>query len=396
MKKRRVMVVTAGRHQAPLILKAKALGCEVLATDQNTNAASFMFADHTAVVDSVDTNSLLRIARNFVPDAIVTEQTDVAVPSVALVAETLGLPGIGVDAAIRATDKFAMREACKLAGIPTPKYQLATTPGEAIAAANEIGFPVIVKPIDNQSSRGVTRVKNEKEMQSAAIRAFAASRRNRILIEEMMVGSELSVESFICGDNINVLGVSEKLKCDYPFAFDRELIYPGDYSPARLAEIEVLNASVIRAVGITMGFAHAEMIITPNGIRLIEIAARGCGARIATDLLPRLTNIDLLAARILQAMGETVKIPEVAHESVGIVRFFDLPEGRIRAIRGLQDAAAEPGVVHLDFVPSVGDEISTPQSGDQRPGFVIGISKSRAEACALADKVMRLVEVDVA
>ena len=161
VKKRRVMVITAGRHQAPLILKARALGFEVLATDRDAGAASFAHADHRAVVDSADRESLLRIAREFSPHAILSEQTDIAIPAVAYVAEELGLPGIGVEAAKRATDKFAMREACEQTGIPTPKFRLATTLEEAVTAAREIGFPLVVKPVDNQASRGVTKIKDE-------------------------------------------------------------------------------------------------------------------------------------------------------------------------------------------------------------------------------------------
>src|SRR5690348_1388983 len=83
VKKRRVMVVTAGRHQASLILKAKALDCEVLATDRDAGAASFTHADRHAVVDSADGESLLSVARDFSPDAILSEQTDIAIPAVA-------------------------------------------------------------------------------------------------------------------------------------------------------------------------------------------------------------------------------------------------------------------------------------------------------------------------
>ena len=143
-----------------------------------------------------------------------------------------------------------------------------------------------------------------------------------------MTGPELSVESFVAGGVITVLGVSEKKKSAYPFPFDLELIYPGNYSVEQLSQIKTLNENVIKAIGISMGFAHAEMILTANGPRLIEIAARGCGARIATDLLPVLTGIDLLGARLFQALGDAVTLPTVAYDTVGIVRFFELPEGR--------------------------------------------------------------------
>lgn len=393
--KPRVMVVTAGRHQAPVILKAKELGYEVLATDGDPGAPGLALADHAVVADALNASELLRIAQAFRPQAIVTEQTDVAVPAVAAVAEQLGRPGIGADCATRATDKWAMRQACRHAGIPAPEYRLGTSIGEITAAAYEIGLPVVVKPSDNQASRGVTKILDALDLPAAAARALAASRSGRVLVEECMSGAELSVESFIRGDIVDILGISEKTKCAPPHAFDLELIYPGAYAADVLAEIRALNTMVIRAIGLKMGFAHAEMIITPKGVRLIEIAARGCGARIATDLLPRLTGVDLLAARLRQALGESVDIPEVRQYLVGILRFFQFPPGTVRHIKGLQKAARQPGVIYLDFTPVVGTTLLAPESGDQRPGFVLGAAPTRAKACALADKVVHLLEVDV-
>jgi biotin carboxylase len=160
-------------------------------------------------------------------------------------------------------------------------------------------------------------------------------------------------------------------------------------------EIIELNRSVIRAVGLRMGFAHAEMMITAEGVRLIEIAARGCGARIATDLLPALTGVDILALRLRQSLGEPIDFPQIRKDRVGILRFFELPEGTVRRVRGLREAAALPGVIHLEFNPTEGTRLKRAVSGDQRPGFVLVAANSRAQAMAIADEVMTLVTVDV-
>lgn len=391
----RLIVVTAGRHQAPLILKAKSMGFEVLATDSKADAPSLALADRAAIVDGTNASELLRVAREYRPQAIVSEQTDVAVPAVAYVAEALGLPGISYEAAIRATDKWEMREACRRAGLPTPACRLVKSAAEGFAAVKEISLPVCIKPADNQASRGVTKVTDLAAVPDSVSRALAASRTGRAIVEELMIGTECSVESFISGDTITVLGISEKKKCRPPYSFDLELIYPGAFSAAQLAEIEDMNAKVVRAVGIRMGFAHAEMIMTADGVRLIEVAARGCGARVITDLLPRLTGIDLLAARLRQASGEEVHIPQSRQELVGILRFFDLPSGKVRHIYGLEDAATQPGVIHLEFTPTVGNILSVPSSADQRPGFVLAAAGSRSEAIELADKIIRLVQVDI-
>jgi biotin carboxylase len=395
MSKQRVMVVTASRHQVPLISKAKAMGYEVLATDSQADAPALAFADHAAIVDATNTRDLLRIATEFRPNAILSEQTDVAVPAVAHVAEQLGLPGIGYQSAIRATDKWEMREACRRAKLAIPTYRLAKSTEEAVAAARDIGLPVIVKPTDGQSSRGVTKVTDIAAVAGAAERALEASRSRRVLVEELMVGRESSIESSVIGESVHVLGICEKVKCAPPYSFDLQLIYPGAFPLDILEEIRELNRNVISAIGIRMGLVHAEVMITAEGVRLIEIAARGCGARVATDLLPELTGIDLLALRLRQALGEEVHFPRLRADRFGILRFFDLPAGTVRRVGGLREAAALPNVIHLEFAPKPGMRLERAISGDQRPGFVLAVGGSRAEVVATADKVTSLIEVEM-
>lgn len=389
------MIVTAGRFQAPLILKAKALGLQVLATDRDAEAASLALADHAVVADAGDFATLLGIARDFQPHAIVTEQTDAGVPGTAYVAEQLGLPGIGYDVALRATNKWLMREACRYANIPIPKYRLAKSVEGAVAAARDIGLPIVAKPTDNQSSRGVTKVMDRAALPAAIMAAFAMSRSGYILVEECMVGDEISIESFVVANSIHVLGISERVLSPPPYSFNVQITYPAALSKGILSEIEKINRRVIRAIGVSMGFTHVEMIITKQGVRLIEIAARGCGSRGATDLLPRLTGVDLLASRLRQSLGENIQMPQISNQFVGIQRFFTLPAGTVERITGVSEAATLPGVICIEFAPTIGSRIEPATNAEQRPGFVMAVAQSKDQALAIVEKAMHLVAVDV-
>jgi biotin carboxylase len=390
------MVVTAGSHQRPLITAAKAMGCEVLATDRRAHAPALTLADHAAIADATSLRDLLCVAHEFRPDAVLTEQTDVGVPGAAYVAEHLGIAGIGYETALRATDKWRMREACRDAGVPMPEYRLATSIEEAIPAARDIGFPAIVKPTDNQSSRGVSKVVDIAALPAAFKAARAASRSGRVLVEECMTGRESSIESFLAGETVQVLAICEKVTCAPPYCFGLQHIYPAPFSPDLVDEIKDLNCQVIRAIGIRMGFTHAEVMVTANGVKLIEIAARGCGARVATDLLPALTGVDLLRLRLRQALGEQVQIPPIRNTIAGILQFLDLPSGTVRRIGDLRAAAAVPGVIHLELDAKVGTRLAPPVSADQRPGFVLATARSREQVIAVAHEVKRRLAVEVA
>ena len=80
-----------------------------------------------------------------------------AVITVATVADALGLPGIGVEAARTSRNKLLMRRAHELCGVPRPQFRLAPTVGAALRAADMFGYPVVLKPTLGAASNFVFR-----------------------------------------------------------------------------------------------------------------------------------------------------------------------------------------------------------------------------------------------
>lgn len=394
---RKIIIITAGGYQVAVISKARSLGYQVVATDRHQTAEGLKVADFPEVVDTLDREGVLAAARKHRVSGVITEQTDVGVPTAAYVAEQLGLPGIGLETALAATNKWLMRERCRQAGIPSPKYTRAFNLAEAKAAANKIGYPVVVKPVDSQASRGVGRVSNADELLDWFEKALTYSRDGGVLIEELLLGTECTVEAFVDNDEIHVLGISDKKAGSPPYTVARRLIYPGAFSQDVANSIRQANECVTRAIGITMGLTHAEFMVTAAGPRLIEIAARGIGARIATVLLPALTGIDILGARIQQAMGQSVKsfLNRDSRHGHGIFQFFDLGVGRVHEIEGLHEAAALPGVLHLEFNRRVGDFLGRVETDEERPGFFLAQGESREEIKMLAERVASVLRVEL-
>ena len=97
----------------------------------------------------------------------------------AYVADALGLPGIGYETALNFTDKFRMRSLTAEAGLPSPPFSLARNEEEAQRAAGEIGCPVVLKPVDSQSSRGVHVVRGAETVAEAFRDALSFSRVRR-------------------------------------------------------------------------------------------------------------------------------------------------------------------------------------------------------------------------
>lgn len=392
--KRKLLILTAGRWQLPVIQKARELGLHVVVTDQNPHAPGLGLADACEIVSCQDLEATLAVARKHAVDGVIAEQTDVAVVTAAYVAERMGLPGIGMEAARRATNKFLMREACRSAGVPVPEYRRAVTEKEAIRASEAIGLPVIVKPTDGQSSRGVAKIWQLHDVPERFLRAQAASREGVVLVEELLSGAESSAEAIRIDGKLHLLGICEKTKSPPPFPYDVRLVYPATFSTAVMREIAEVNERVVAALGIPFGITHGEYIVTGKGVYLLELAARGCGAGVASQLIPAMTGFDVIGARIKQALGEPVT-PMTITPRHGILEFLLLPAGRIRSIRGVDEARRLPGAVAADYLLQPGDIVGTIENGAQRPGYLLGVGDSRDDVLRLVERAKELLHVDM-
>ena len=166
-----VLFVGAGRHQRRAILRAKELGLRVAAVDRNADALGPRARPTSReVVDFSDVAAVIEAPRRLRIDGVLTVSADRAVPVVAAVAEALGLPGIGVDTAHLMTHKVAMRRRLAEAGVPQPRFAAVRTLSERRRAADEVGFPAVLKPADSGGQRGVFRVESLDDIERAPAR----------------------------------------------------------------------------------------------------------------------------------------------------------------------------------------------------------------------------------
>src|SRR3954471_22568642 len=130
-------------------MRAKELGRRVVAVARNPEAPRLQEADIAKVVDFADADAVIKATAKIKLDGVLTVSADRAVPIVAAVAAARGLPGIGVETAHLMTHKIAMRTRLADAGVPQPRYAAVRSISETRRAANEVGFPAVLKPADS-------------------------------------------------------------------------------------------------------------------------------------------------------------------------------------------------------------------------------------------------------
>jgi carbamoyl-phosphate synthase large subunit len=386
-------ILGGGEWQTPTIRLAKSLGYRVLVTDIYTERPGYRFADEHEVIDITDREATLRAAERHRIEGIVCDTTDVGVPTMAWVAERLGLAGIGYETALNFTNKHRMRRVTSTAGVPTPRFAAARNLDEAWRALDDIGLPAVVKPVDNQSSRGVHIIRDRDALAAAFADAARNTRSGEVLVEAFLDGVEVTVESFCVNGEVFAVGISDKDHFPHRPEVANRLTYPAKFGPHVLERIRTVNAMVICALGLKTGIAHAEYMVVETEPYLVEIAARGAGSRVYSHIVPYLAGAPVPEAYLRFVMGAGMGIRPDSRPRAANLAFFSFPAGMVREIAGLEEARAIPGVEEILLEFGVGDCLQPPDDDRSRPGFTVVLGETRAGVLATTAQVMEMVRV---
>jgi biotin carboxylase len=393
-----ILVVAAGTLQIPALEEAAALGLRTVAVDANPLAPGMALANARYVCDIFDTAAIEDIARAEKIAGVMTLCTDAPVRTVAAVAAALGLPAISPTAAANATDKRLMRKALLANGVPVPGFSQVESIGAALAAADAIRYPVALKIACSSGSRGIYRVDTSADLGKRYMQARTYQPHGGLLLEEWMDGPEVSVEGICYGGRVHIIQVTDKLLFTGAYPVEAGHGQPSQLPATTVAQIRVATESGVRALGFNYCAFHAELKITRDGPKIVEIGARLGGDRISTHLTPLSTGVNLVRAAIRIAVGENPDlVPSRARGAA--VRYFHAGAcGTVERIEGLDKLPTLPGLELLyaaserdgPLVP--GFEIGEIRSSLDRYGHVLFSGDSAAQASERAEQAVSMVK----
>lgn len=392
---KKVLIIGASILQLPAIRKAKELGYYVGVADYNPKAIGVAEANEYFNVSTIDVDGVVKVAQKFKPDGIMTLATDMPMRAVAKACEVCGLPGISFDTAIKATDKGEMIKAFEAAGVEHPWYFIVPSQPELATMIDKITYPCIMKPTDNAGSRGVVLCHNREELKNEYEYSRRESRGGAVIIEEYLQGPEFSIEVMVIDGEPHVLQITDKLTTGAPHFVEMGHSQPTRQSEENSARIRDLTCRAVKAVGINVGPAHVEMILTKDGPKMVELGARMGGDCITTHLVPLSTGIDMVGSTIELACGEKIDI-DPKWEKGSAIRYFDAHNGVIESIEGVEEARVIPGVQEISIVHQVGERIGEIGSSTDRVGFVIAQAETAEEAVKVCEKAMQTINIEIA
>lgn len=399
-----LLVLGAGTDQCFIIRIAKEMGLKVIALDVDKNAAGFQIADMHAVISTRDidaikayTDGLGAIGQNI--DGVATMGSDIP-QIVARIAEHLSTPAITIASADLATNKFKMKERFKESGVAIPRYRIIASPQELEAALADFGEPVVVKPIDQAGSKGISLVRRHYDIDELFNHAVASSDIDKVLVEEFIDGPQISTEHVMVDGKWYTPGYADRNYDDLE-KYTPQIMENGGWVPSRFqAEREAVSEEVFKAaksLDLDNCIVKGDVVLSKTGPVIIEIAARLSGGDFSESLVPISTGVNYVRAAIALALGETPALEDLSGVSKKVVanRYFFADPGRLISIDGVEEIQNYDWIEKFEIWRAEGDILPEIRSHGQRTGVFVVSGDTREQVQERIDYVYQTVTFSV-
>jgi biotin carboxylase len=258
--------------------------------------------------------------------------------------ERFGLPGMSVDAVRGFRDKQLMKDRVAAAGLRVPRAMRVRSAKEAWHAAEEIGFPAIIKPISGAGSADTYRLGDRGELERVLPRMRHVE---EALVEEFIEGEEFTYDT-VCIDGRPVY---ENVTQYLPNAIEMrsmEWISPimlsiRDLGQPAIAGGIALGRDVLQALGMGDGMTHMEWFRKRDGEAVFgEVACRPGGA-LVVDMMNYTSDVDLFREWARVATARRFGASRDRSYNVGVIFKRAEGSGTIRSIAGLREYLARYG-----------------------------------------------------
>jgi biotin carboxylase len=263
-------------------------------------------------------------------------------------------------------------------------------------------LPAVVKPADSAGQRGLAVVRSLDELEDRLADALTESLTGETIVEQFLEGVEVNCLAVARDGEVTVLTLSDRRRPGGDgFGVCLAHVFPATIDSDSAAEAERVATASIRAVGLVDSVAYPQLLVSADGVRLVEIAAR-VPAGLMDEVARIGIGVDLVQVALLQSLGEPVPddlLRPGARQPLAI-RFLTaepgpLPIGVVRSVRGLERTLGAPGVVGADSYLVPGETIRPARVDGDRRGYVIAVGDSDGDALAHADAAAALIEVEV-
>lgn len=366
-----VIVLAGGYDQIALINEFKNRGAKVILIDYLDNPPAKDFADIHYVESTLDSTIVKEIAIKEKADLITTACTDQALLTVAQVSEELGLSCyISFEQARNVTNKNYMKTKMLESKTPTAKFKVVKN--FDISDIIDLKFPIVVKPSDCNSSKGVKIVETIDDYKTFINDALKLSRTKTAIIEEFIDGKEISVDAFVIDGRAKVVLITESTKIEGTKGFTiTQSKLPVNLKPHELQEINDIVQNIADSFELPNSPLLVQMIINEKGANVIEFSAR-MGGGTKYKLIEVITSFDIMKTYVDLVMGEKLMINLNQKYSHAHLNYCYAHKGKFIRLEGFDELKDKNIIDEYFQYKSVGENVvKAKTSSDRVAGYLI-------------------------
>ncbi len=340
---KKIAIIGASYLQLPLVLKANDLGYESYCFAITEGAVCKEHCTSFYPISILEKEEILAICKEIRIDAVLSIASDLAVGTVNYIASELGLIANPESSTSITTHKFFMKVALQKEGVNVAQFTRCKNPQD-LEKATLFRYPIIVKPVDRSGSLGVSKIESISELKNAFETAKNSSISGEVILEEFIIGTEISVESISQNGVHHILAFTDKVTTGAPHFVELEHHQPSTLLQTTQDEIKNLITKALTVLSIENGAAHSELIITSNNeIFINEIGARMGGDFIGSNLVQLSTGFDYLKAVLDVSLGNPIILKFSSLKYSGVVFRNTMNEAKFDQV-----SRKEPYIITLE------------------------------------------------
>lgn len=372
---KKIMILAGGNDQAALMEELRRYfkgDVELILLDMAKNVKALPYADRFLQISTMDREAVLQAAREEKTDYILTACGDQPLSTMAYVSAQMGLPCYLTEDKVRdLTNKIFMKKKMVENGIPTAKH-LYVEEGDDLPDVSGMKYPLIVKPVDSNGSKGVKKVMKDEELKPLLKEALHYSISKNAIIEEFKEGTELSVDVYVESGVAKILSIttSNKIKENKDSFTILQSEYPPrvDYSEECVRKIAQQIADVFELKDTPL---LVQMIVGKGEYNVVEFSARmGGGSKY--HLINVLSGVDIMKVYVEMVMGKKPHVEPRKQWQNALMNYVYCSPGTFAELKNFEELKTD-GVIYSYFtykMPGAVIEKSN-TSSDRVAGFLV-------------------------
>ena len=388
---KRIIVLGGGYDQIDLIKDLRSRGYYTILLDYYANPVAKDYAHEHIQVSTLDQEAVLKLAEELDVDGIITACTDQALLTMAYVAGKLNLPcSLTYDKARNITNKSFMKKVMRDNDIPTSRFRIVSE--YADTADSDLKYPLMIKPVDCNSSKGVVKVENHEDIRPAILNALQLSRSKGAVIEEYVDGKEVSIDAYVTDDGVKIIMVGELIKVSVNSSTQLIIqnLIPARIRPAAIEKIQWIASRIAKAFEIENSPLLIQAIVAGDNVSVIEFSARlGGGCKHHT--IASMTGFDVMKANVDSLLGITPVIPKISRPKKIVSRLhLYLHPGILASIHGTEEIAGLGICKEIVINKPIGAVFTSPKASTDRLGSILYEASSEMD---LKDKIAASLKI---